>query len=102
MNLSKDRTILIMIFVANLLLIRLGQELRTENSHECSKLEHEIREFLSVFVLKNELLALIRLLFKPVLGIYDSRGLALLTQLRVGLSKLNFRKFRHNFKRLSH
>ena len=35
---------------------------------------------------------------KPVYGIHDPKGLAILTQLRVGLSKLNFHKFRHNFR----
>ena len=31
-------------------------------------------------------------------GIYDPKGLSYLTQLRVGLSKLNFHKFKHNFR----
>ena len=35
---------------------------------------------------------------KSVFGIHDPMGLSHLTQLRVGLSKLNFHKFRHNFK----
>ena len=35
---------------------------------------------------------------KSVFGIRDPMGLSHLTQLRVGLSKLNFHKFRHNFK----
>ena len=35
---------------------------------------------------------------KPVCGIHDPKGLSYLTQLRVGLSKLNFHKFKHNFK----
>ena len=35
---------------------------------------------------------------KSVFGIYDPIGLSLLTQLRVGLSKLNFHKFNHNFR----
>ena len=34
---------------------------------------------------------------KSVFGIYDPIGLSLLTQLRVGLSKLEFHKFKHNF-----
>ena len=50
---------------------------------------------LSGFELK--ILALIRPPSKPVYGIHDPKGLAILTQLRVGLSKLNFHKFRHNF-----
>ena len=35
---------------------------------------------------------------KCVFGIYDPKGLSYLTQLRVGLSKLNFHKFKHNFR----
>ena len=35
---------------------------------------------------------------KPIYGVHDPKGLAVLTQLRVGLSKLNLHKFRHNFK----
>ena len=35
---------------------------------------------------------------KSVFGIHDPMGLSRLTQLRVCLSKLNFHKFRHNFK----
>jgi len=31
-------------------------------------------------------------------SIHNPEGLAILTQLRAGLSKLNFHKFRHNFK----
>ena len=33
-----------------------------------------------------------------VYGIHNPKGIAYLTQLRVGLSRLNFHKFRHNFK----
>ena len=32
-----------------------------------------------------------------VYGIHNPKGIAYLTQLRVGLSKLNFHKFKHNF-----
>ena len=35
---------------------------------------------------------------KPVYWIHEPRGLSHLTQLRVGLSKSNFRKSKHNFK----
>ena len=35
---------------------------------------------------------------KSVFGIHDPIGLSYLTQLRVGLSKLNFHKFKHNFR----
>ena len=35
---------------------------------------------------------------KSVFRIHDPTGLSYLTQLRVGLSKLNFHKFKHNFR----
>ena len=35
---------------------------------------------------------------KPIFGIHDPIGLSHLTQLRVGLSKLNLHKFQHNFR----
>ena len=35
---------------------------------------------------------------KPVFGIHEPIGLSHLTQLRVGLSKLNLHKFQHNFR----
>ena len=35
---------------------------------------------------------------KSVFGIHDPIGLSYLLQLRVGLSKLNFHKFKHNFR----
>ena len=44
-----------------------------------------------------EILALIRPPSKPVYGIHDRKVLTILTQLRVGLSKLNFHNFKHNF-----
>ena len=34
---------------------------------------------------------------KPVYNIHDPNGLSILTQLRVGLSKLHYHKFKHNF-----
>ena len=34
---------------------------------------------------------------KSVFGIHDPLGLSYLSQIRVGLSKLNFHKFKHNF-----
>ena len=47
---------------------------------------------------KIKLLTLIHPPPKPVYGIYDPIGLAILTQLRVGISKLNSHKFRHIFR----
>ena len=65
--------------------------------NEWDKLFPEVRQAPSLSVFKSKILALIRPLSKPVCGIHDPKGLAILTQLRVGLSKLNFHKFRHNF-----
>ena len=65
---------------------------------EWNELDPEIRLAPSVTVFKNKLLSTIRPLVKSVFGIYDPMGLSHLTQLRVGLSKLNFHKFRHSFK----
>ena len=48
-------------------------------------------------VFKAKLNKIIRPTPKQVFGIHDPKGLATLTQLRVGLSALNFHKFRHNF-----
>ena len=65
---------------------------------EWNKLEPELRLALSVAVFKKKLLSIIRPPAKSVFGIYDPKGLSYLTQLRVGLSKLNFHKFKHNFR----
>ena len=46
---------------------------------------------------KTRLLSIIRPLPNSVFGIYEPLGLSLLTQLRVGLSRLNSHKFSHNF-----
>ena len=65
---------------------------------EWNELDPEIRLAPSVTVFKKKLLSIIRPPAKSVFGIHDPMGLSHLTQLRVGLSKLNFHKFRHNFK----
>ena len=65
---------------------------------EWNKLEPELRLAPSITVFKKKLLSLIRPPAKSVFRIHDPMGLSHLTQLRVGLSKLNFHKFRHNFK----
>ena len=64
---------------------------------EWEKLDPEIRGSRSVNVFKKQLLGLIRPPSKSVYGIHDPKILSILTQLRVGLSKLNFHKFKHNF-----
>ena len=65
---------------------------------EWNKLDPSITSSPSPSNFKIKLLKLIRPLPKPVYSIYDPIGLAILTQLRVGLSKLNSHKFRHNFR----
>ena len=63
-----------------------------------NKLDRSITSssLLSNFNIK--LLKLIHPLPKPVYSIYEPIGVAILTQLRVGLSKLSSHKFIHNFK----
>ena len=61
-------------------------------------LDPAIRLAPSVAVFKTKLLSIIRPPAKPVLGIHDPRGLSYLSQIRVGLSRLNFHKFKHNFR----
>ena len=65
---------------------------------EWNKLEPELRLAPSIAVFKKKLLSMIRPPAKSVFGIHDPKGLSYLTQLRVGLSKLNFHKFKHNFR----
>ena len=64
---------------------------------EWEELDPEIKQSCSVNVFKKRLLAIIRPPSKKVYNIHDPKGLSILTQLRVGLSKLNFHKFKHNF-----
>ena len=65
---------------------------------EWNKLDPEIRTTPSIAAFKSKLLSIIRPPAKPVFGIHDPLGLSYLSQIRVGLSKLNFHKFNHNFK----
>ena len=64
---------------------------------EWEKLDPEIRQSCSVNVFKKRLLAMIRPPSKKIYNIHDPKGLSILTQLHVGLSMLNFHKFKHNF-----
>ena len=57
---------------------------------EWNTLDQQVRLSPSLSIFKTKLLKLIRPTPKLVYGIHDSKGLAILTQLRVGLSKLNF------------
>ena len=65
---------------------------------EWNKLDPEIRLAPSVAVFKAKLLSKIRPPAKSIFCIHDPIGLGYLFQLRVGLSKLNFHKFNHNFR----
>ena len=65
---------------------------------EWNKLDPELRLAPSVAVFKKKLLSIVRPPAKSVFGIHDPIGLPYLTQLRVGLSKLNCHKFKHNFR----
>ena len=65
---------------------------------EWNKLDPEIRQAPSVSVFKKKLISQIRSPANSVYGIHNQKGVAHLTQLRVGLSKLNFHKFENNFK----
>ena len=65
---------------------------------EWNKLQPELRLAPSVAIFKKKFLSIIRPPAKSVFGIHDPKGLSYLTQLRVGLSKLNFHKFKHNFR----
>ena len=46
---------------------------------------------------KKRILAIIRPSPKSFFGVYDPKGISILTQMRVGLSTLNYHKFKHNF-----
>ena len=65
---------------------------------EWNELDPEIRLAPSVGIFKKKLVSIIRPPAKFVLGIHEPIGLSYLTQLRVGLSKLCFHNFRHNFR----
>ena len=65
---------------------------------EWNTFDPELRLAPSVAVFKKKLLSIIRPPAKSVFGIHDLLGLSYFSQLRVGLSKLNFHKFKHNFK----
>ena len=65
---------------------------------EWNKLQPELRHAPSVAIFKKKLLSIICPPAKSVFGIHDPKGLSYLTQLRVGLSELNFHKFKHNFR----
>ncbi len=63
-----------------------------------NKLKPDIRNSQSISFLIEKRLSLIRPSSKPAFCIYDPIGLTYLSQIRVGLSKLNYHKFKHNFR----
>ena len=65
---------------------------------EWNTLDPKIRLEPSVAVFEKKPLSKTRPRAKPVFGIYDPFSSSYLSQLRVGLSKLNFHKFKPNFK----
>ena len=65
---------------------------------EWEKLDPESRESCSVNVFKKHLLGLIRPPSKSVYGSHDPKLVSVLMQLRVGLSELNYHKFKYNFR----
>ena len=64
---------------------------------EWNSLDVDIRSSFSINVFKKELLKFIRPVPNSTCNINDSKGLKLLTRLRLGLSHLGDHKFRHNF-----
>ena len=65
---------------------------------EWERLDLDIRLTSSVIIFKGKLLSIIRPPPESVYRIHEPKGLSILTQLRVGLSKLNFHRFSYNFK----
>ena len=65
---------------------------------EWNKLGTEIRHAPSIAAFKTKLMSKIHPLTKSAFRIHDPTGLSYLTQLTVGLSKLNFHKFKHKFR----
>ena len=64
---------------------------------EWENIDPETRNAPSLGIFKEKLNKIMRPTSKQVFGIHDPKGLAALTQLQVGLSALNFHKFRHIF-----
>ena len=73
-------------------------KLDSKKLSKLNKLDSEIRLAPSVAIFKRKLLSIIRPHAKSVFGIHEPIGLSYLTQIRVGLSKLKFHEFRHNFR----
>ena len=65
---------------------------------EWNELDPEVKLVPSVAVFKKKLLSIIRPPARSIFGIHDPTGLFYLTQIKVGYSRLNFHKFKHNFR----
>ena len=63
-----------------------------------NRLDPELRLAPSVAAFKKKLLSIVHPPANSVFGIHDPIGLPYLTQLKVGLRKLNFHKFKNNFR----
>lgn len=63
-----------------------------------SKLDPDVKLTPSVAIFRKKLLSIVRPLAKSVFGTRDPICSSHLSRLRVGLSKLNFYKLKHNFK----
>ena len=61
-------------------------------------LSEEIRNIVSVNKFKETIISFIRPKENSVFAIHDTKGLKLLTRLRLNFSHLNEHKFRHGFK----
>jgi len=66
-------------------------------SKETINLTPEIRELPTVRSFMNQFSSFIRLTQKLIYGLHDQNGVPILTQLRLGLSKLNSHNFNYSF-----
>ena len=69
---------------------------------EWDSLDENIQNSSSINVFKKELLKFIWSKPKSTCNIHDTKGLKLITRLRLGLSHLGDHKFRHNFQHWYH
>ena len=77
---------------------KVSNQVSNNSLSEWENLDPEIALSSSVNIFKKELLSIIRPPPKLVSRIHDPKGLSILTQLRVGLSKPNLHKFKHSFR----
>ena len=65
---------------------------------ECNIIDPQIRNASSVDAFEKYIVSIARSKAKSIFGIQDLIGLPYLPQLRTGVSKLSYYKFKHNFK----